>query len=80
MRSDIIEVARGIHREIYGNQRPPTERALMADVLDVVQDENRLRRGDQMIGQIKKDLAELRSFMNEANLSPLPSGENLQIV
>ena len=80
VRNDIVEVAKGIHREIYGNQRPPTERALMADVLDVVQDENRLRRGNQMIGQIKKDLAELRTFTNEAKLSPLPSGENLQIV
>lgn len=80
LRESTVAVARDIHREIYGNQRPPTERALMADVLDVVQDENRLRRGNRMISQIKKDLVELRKFTGEASLAPLPAGENLQIV
>lgn len=77
---EIIEVARPMHREIYGNQRPPNERALMTDVLDVVADDNRLRSGDQIIDQIKKDLEDLRAFAQEASIVNMPPRDNLQVI
>ena len=76
----IVEAARPIHRQIYGNQRPPTDFALMRDVLDVVADDNRLRRGDQLMGRIKEDVAELRGFLEQAALANLPPRDNLQII
>lgn len=78
--NEIVETARPIHRKIYGNQRPPTDYALMKDVLDVVSDDNRLRRGDQLIGQVKEDVQELRSFITQAALVPLPPRDNLQVI
>jgi uncharacterized protein (DUF885 family) len=49
-------------------------------VLDVTSDDNRLRRGDQLMDQIKTDVTELREFMTQAALIQLPPRENLQII
>ena len=75
-----IEMARPMHREIYGNQRPPNDLALMREVLEVVADENRLRSGDQLIGQVKKDMVELRGFVQDAAVVFLPKNDNLKVI
>ncbi len=77
---EIITAARPIHRNIYGNQRAPNDFALMKDVLDVTSDDNRLRRGDQLMDQIRSDVRELREFMTQAALIQLPPRDNLQII
>ncbi len=75
-----IEMARPMHRAIYGNQRPPNDLALMREVLEVVADDNRLRSGDQLMGQAKKDIEELRGFVQAAGLVFLPGNDNLQVI
>ena len=77
---EIIEAAKPVHREIYGGQRPPNDLALMKDVLDVVSDENRVRRPDQLVEQIKKDVDELRGAVEEVGIVNLPPRDNLKIV
>ena len=75
-----IDKARPMHRAIYGNQRPPNDLALMKEVLEVVADDNRLRSGNQFIDQAKKDIGELRKFVEEAGLVFVPGNDNLQII
>ena len=75
-----VEMAKPMHRAIYGGQRPPNNIALMREVLEVVADDNRLRSSDQFIGQIKKDLDELSSFVVEAGLVDVPKRDNLQVI
>ena len=77
---EMIETAKPIHKKIYGNQRPPTDAALMKDVFDVVSDENRLRNSSQMEEQIKKDIAELRTFLEQGGIVNLPASDNLKVV
>jgi uncharacterized protein (DUF885 family) len=77
---EITTAARPMHRRIYGNQRAPNDYAMMRDVLDVTSDDNRLRRGDQLMDQIKSDIQELREFVTQAALIHLPPRDNLQII
>ncbi len=75
-----IESARPLHRQIYGNQRPPTDLALMAEVFDVVSDENRLRNPADLIDEVKKDVDAARQFTQDEELVLLPPGQNLQVI
>lgn len=74
-----VEAAKPLHRKIYGGQRPPTDYALMTDVLAVVNDENKISSGD-FIGQARKDIDEARAFIQQSELCPLPAQDKLQIV
>jgi uncharacterized protein (DUF885 family) len=78
--NDLIETARPVHREIYGNQRPPTDDALIRDVLDVVSDENRLSSGAGLLDQIRKEIEEAKAFTENQELAPVPPGSNLQVI
>ena len=83
VRGDAISVGEALDKSIFGSARPPSDKlALMKGVLEVVSDENRLRTGDwqKMADRIKSDIEELRQFVNDSNLIPLPSSDNLQIV
>jgi uncharacterized protein (DUF885 family) len=80
VKNELIEVARPVHQEIYGNQRPPTDDALIRDVLDVVSDENRLSSSDGLLDQIKKEIEEAKAFTQRQELAPLPPGDNLQVI
>jgi uncharacterized protein (DUF885 family) len=75
-----IEMAKPMHRAIYGGQRPPNNLAMMREVLEVVADDNRLRSGDQFVDQIRKDLDELSSFVVDAGVVNVPKRDNLQII
>jgi uncharacterized protein (DUF885 family) len=77
---DLIESARPVHKAIYGNQRPPTDDALIRDVLDVVSDENRLSSGAGLLDQINKDIEEAKKFTQDKELAPLPPGDNLRVI
>lgn len=77
---ELIESARPVHKEIYGNQRPPTDDALIRDVLDVVSDENRLSSGAGLLDQINKDIEETKKFTQEKELAPIPPGNNLRVI
>jgi uncharacterized protein (DUF885 family) len=76
----LIDNARPVHREIYGGQRPPSDRALITDVLDVVTDENRLSSGAGLLDQIRKDIESAKNFVQAQELAPLPPGNNLQVI
>lgn len=77
---ELIESARPVHKEIYGNQRPPTDDALIRDVLDVVSDENRLSSGAGLLDQINKDIEETKAFTQQQELAPIPPGNNLRVI
>ena len=77
---ELIESARPVHKEIYGNQRPPTDDALIRDVLDVVSDENRLSSGAGLLDQINKEIEEAKKFAQDKELAPLPPGNNLRVI
>jgi uncharacterized protein (DUF885 family) len=79
-RAQMVEVAKPLHREIYGNQRPPSDEALLKDVFDVVNDDHRLRRAGDLLDQIKKDIAEVQTGVAEAAIVNLPAVKNLQVV
>ncbi len=76
----LIETARPVHKQIYGNQRPPTDDALIRDVLDVVSDENRLRDGSGLLDQINRDIEDDKKFVQDKELAPLPPGNNLKVI
>ncbi len=76
---DLIEAARPIHRSIYGNQRPPSEYALMRDILDIVSDENRLRSEDGMVDAVVKDIDQVKAFMQSEELLPFPQDVDLSV-
>jgi uncharacterized protein (DUF885 family) len=80
VRQELIEIARPVHREIYGNQRPPSDDDLIHDVLDVVSDENRLRSGSGLLEQINRNVEESKEFVQQKELAPLPPGSNLRII
>ena len=77
---ETIELAKPMHRAIYGGQRPPNDMALMREVLEVVADDNRLRDSDQFDDQIKKDLEELSEFVVSAALVDVPKRDNLKVI
>jgi uncharacterized protein (DUF885 family) len=78
---ELIESARPVHKEIYGgNQRPPSDDALIRDVLDVVSDENRLKSGSDLLEQINRDIEEAKKFTQDKDLAPLPPGNNLKVI
>jgi uncharacterized protein (DUF885 family) len=77
---ELIEAARPVHKEIYGNQRPPTDDALIRDVLDVVSDENRLSSGAGLLDQINKNIEEAKKFSQDKELAPVPPGNNLRVI
>ncbi len=76
---DLIEAARPIHRSIYGNQRPPSEYALMRDILDIVSDENRLRSEDGFVDSVVSNLGEVRAFNTSQELLPVPTDVELAV-
>ena len=79
--AETIIVAEALDKEIYGSARPPSDkRRLMNGVLEVVQEENKLRRPTDLIDEIKNDLDELRTSIKEANLLPDLPRDNLQVV
>ena len=79
--AETIKVAEDLDKEIYGSARPPSDkRRLINGVLEVVQEENKLRRPTDLIDEIKKDLDELRTSIKEAKLLPDLAGDNLQVV
>jgi uncharacterized protein (DUF885 family) len=78
--NDLIETAKPVHRQIYGNQRPPTDDALIRDVLDVVSDENRLSSGSGLLEQINKEIEEAKVFTQKQELAPVPPGSNLRVI
>lgn len=75
----LLETARPIHRKIYGNQRPPSEFALMRDILDIVSDDNRLRSEDQMVDRIVEYIGEAKKFMQSQELLPFPDSVQLSV-
>lgn len=75
----LIEVARPIHRGIYGSQRPPTDYAMMRDILDIVSDDNRLRSEDGMVARIEENIEAARAFMQEEELMSFPEGVELSV-
>ena len=78
---ETIKVAEQLDKEIYGSARPPSnKRRLMNGVLEVVQEDNRLRRSADLIDAIRDAIEELRSFVKEANLVPDLPRDNLQVV
>ncbi len=78
---ETIKVAEALDKEIYGSARPPSDkRRLMNGVLEVVQEESKLRRRTDLMGEIKQDLDELAAFVKEANLLPEQARDNLQVV
>jgi len=77
--SRLISVARPIHRGIYGNQRPPSDYALMRDILDIVSDANRLRSEDGAVARIEEDIETVKAFMQQEELMTLPSGVELSV-
>ena len=77
---EIIAAARLVHKDIFGNQRPPNDMALMKDVLEVIGDDHRIRRPSQLVDQIKKDVGELRTSVEEAGIVLFPPRDNLQII
>jgi uncharacterized protein (DUF885 family) len=77
---ELIETARPVHKEIYGNQRPPTDDALIRDVLDVVSDENRLKDGSGLLDQVNRDIEDDKKFVQDKELAPLPPGNNLKVI
>ena len=77
---EIIAAARLVHRDIFGNQRPPNDMALMKDVLEVIGDDHRVRRPSQFSDQIKKDVDELRTYVEQAGIVFLPPRDNLWII
>ena len=77
---ETIAAARPVHREIFGNQRPPNDMALMRDVLEVIGDDHRVRRPSQLLDQVKKDVEELRSSVEEAAIVLLPPRDNLNVI
>ena len=79
--AETIKVAEALDKEIYGSARPPSDkRRLMNGVLEVVQEDNKLRRPTDLMDEIKKDLDELRVFIKESNMLPDLPRDNLQIV
>ena len=79
--AETIEVAEDLDKEIYGSARPPSnKRRLINGVLEVVQEENKLRRPTDLIDEIKKGLDELRTSIKEANMLPDLRRDNLQVV
>ena len=83
VRGEAILVGEALDKEIFGSARPPRDKlALMKGVLEVVADENRQRSGDwqQMADRVKGDIDELAQYVREADVIPLPSRDNLQIV
>ena len=79
--AETITLAEALDKEIYGSARPPSDkRRLINGVLEVVQEENKLRRPTDLIDEIKKDLDELRTSIKEAKLLPDLAGDNLQVV
>ena len=77
---ETIAAARPVHREIFGNQRPPNDMALMRDVLEVIGDDHRVRRPSQLLDQVRKDVEELRSSVEEAAIVLLPPRDNLKVI
>ncbi len=77
---ETIAAARPVHREIFGNQRPPNDMALMRDVLEVIGDDHRVRRPSQLLDQVRKDVEELRSSAEEAAIVLLPPRDNLKVI
>lgn len=76
-----IKVAEALDKEIYGSARPPSDkRRLMNGVLEVVQEDNKLRRSTDLITSIKTDIRELRDFVTESNMIPDLPRNNLQVV
>lgn len=75
----LIEVARPIHRGIYGSQRPPTDYAMMRDILDIVSDDNRLRSEDGMVPRIEENIEKGKAFMQEEELMAFPQGVELTV-
>lgn len=75
----LIEVARPIHRGIYGSQRPPTDYAMMRDILDIVSDDNRLRSEDGMVARIEENIEKGKAFMQEEELMAFPQGVELTV-
>ena len=79
--AETIKVAEDLDKEIYGSARPPSDkRRLINGVLEVVQEENKLRRPTDLIDEIKKDLDELRTSIKEVNMLPDLRRDNLQVV
>lgn len=77
--AQLIEVARPIHRGIYGSQRPPTDYAMMRDILDIVSDDNRLRSEDGMVARIEENIEAARAFMQQEELMAFPEGVELSV-
>ena len=79
--AETIKVAEDLDKEIYGSARPPSDkRRLMNGVLEVVQEDNKLRRTTDLMSEIKKDLDELRTSIKEANILPDLPRDNLRVV
>ena len=76
----IVAAARPVHKEIFGNQRPPSDMQLVKEVLEVIGDDHRLRRSGELIDQIKKDMDELRTYVEQAGIVFLPPRDNLQTI
>jgi len=80
-REQMMEIGRQVHIKIYGRgQQPRNEAVLMEDVWDVVADENRLRSPGNLLDEVKKDLDELRKFVQEEGLVGQPRLDNLEVV
>ena len=76
-----IKVAEDLDKEIYGSARPPNnKRRLMNGVLEVVQEDNKLRRATDLVREIKTSIDELRAFIREANMLPDLPRNNLRVV
>ena len=77
--SRLMAVARPIHRGIYGNQRPPSDFALMRDILDIVSDANRLSSEDGAVARIEENIETAKAFMQQEELMDFPSGVELSV-
>lgn len=77
--SRLMAVARPIHRGIYGNQRPPSDFALMRDILDIVSDANRLTSEDGAVARIEENIETAKAFMLQEELMEFPSGVELSV-
>ncbi len=79
--AETIKVAEALDKEIYGSARPPSDkRRLMYGVLEVVQEDSKLRRPTDLMDEIKKGIDELREFIKESNMLPDLPRDNLQVV
>jgi len=75
----LMSVARPIHRGIYGNQRPPSDYALMRDILDIVSDNNRLSSEDGAVARVEENIDAAKAFMLQEELMTFPSGVELSV-